>query len=125
MKDNKKIRIIGEDYGYKVPEGEYHMECIAKINSALRAWTDLSDERGYILITIAESNEGTAVLNGRVVVKATSSCDVEGNNERLSYVLNLVLHHSEKIRELLRLAAKIDGVDFNKNKKGGMSDEEK
>lgn len=121
MKDNKKIRIIGEDYGYKVPEGEYHMECIAKINSALRAWADLNDERGYILITVAESKEGTAVLNGKVVVKATSSCDVEGNNKRLSYVLNLVLHDDERIREILRLAAKIDGFDFEK---GGDDGEE-
>ena len=125
MADNKKFRIVGEYYGNKVPEGEEHMAYIKKMNSALRAWADLSDERGYILITIAESKEGTAVLDGRVVVKTAGSCNVEGNNERLSYVLNLVLHHSEKIRELLRLAAKIDGVDFNKNKKGGMSDEEK
>lgn len=121
MKDNKKFRIVGKFYGNKVPEGEDHMECIAKINSALRAWTDLSDERGYILITVAESKEGTAVLNGKVVVMATSSCDVEGNNERLSYVLNLVLHNDERIRELLRLAAKIDGFDFEK---GGDDGEE-
>lgn len=125
MADNKKIRIIGEDYGNKVPEGEEHMAYIKKMNSALRAWTDLNDERGYILITIAESNEGTAVLDGRVVVKTAGTCSVAGNRERLSCALNLVLHNNEEIRELLRLAAKIDGVDFNKNKKGGMSDEEK
>lgn len=121
MKDNKNIRIIGEDYGNKVPEGEDHMEYIAKMNSALRAWADLSDERGYILITIAESKEGTAVLDSRVVVKTAGSCNVEGNNERLSYVLNLVLHDDERIREILRLAAKIDGFDFEK---GGDDGEE-
>lgn len=114
MADNKKFRIVGEYYGNKVPEGEEHMAYIKKMNSALRAWADLNDERGYILITVAESKEGTAVLNGKVVVKATSSCDVEGNNKRLSYVLNLVLHDDERIREILRLAAKIDGFDFEK-----------
>lgn len=117
MKDNKKFRIVGEYYGNKVPEGEEHMAYIKKMNSALRAWADLNDERGYILITVAESKEGTAVLNGKVVVKATSSCDVEGNRERLSYALNLVLHNNEEIRELLRLSAKIDGVDLFKNNK--------
>lgn len=123
MKDNKKIRIIGEDYGNKVPEGEEHMAYIKKMNSALRAWTDLNDERGYILITVAESKEGTAVLNGKVVVKATGSCDVEGNNKRLSYVLNLVLHDDEGIREILRLAAKIDGFDFEKGGDDGDKEE--
>jgi len=114
MADNKKFRIVGKYYGNKVPEGEEHMAYIKKMNSALRAWADLNDERGYILITVAESKEGTAVLNGKVVVVATSSCDVEGNNKRLSYVLNLVLHDDERIREILRLAAKIDGFDFEK-----------
>lgn len=123
MADNKKFRIIGEDYGNKVPEGEEHMAYIKKMNSALRAWTDLNEERGYILITVAESKEGTAVLNSKVVVKATSSCDVEGNNKRLSYVLNLVLHDDERIREILRLAAKIDGFDFEKGGDDGDKEE--
>lgn len=123
MKDNKKFRIVGEYYGNKVPEGEEYMAYIKKMNSALRAWADLNDERGYILITVAESKEGTAVLDGKVVVKAAGSCNVEGNNERLSYVLNLVLHHSEKIRELLRLAAKIDGVDLEKGGDDGDKEE--
>lgn len=121
MTDNKKFRIVGEDYGNKVPEGEEHMAYIKKMNSALRAWTDLNDERGYILITVAESKEGTAVLDGNVIVKAAGSCGVEGNNKRLSYVLNLVLHDDERIREILRLAAKIDGFDFEK---GGDDGEE-
>lgn len=114
MTDNKKFRIVGKYYGNKVSEGEEHMAYIKKMNSALRAWADLNDERGYILITVAESKEGTAVLDGNVVVKAAGSCDVEGNNKRLSYVLNLVLHNDERIREILRLAAKIDGFDFEK-----------
>lgn len=117
MADNKKFRIVGKDYGNKVPEGEEHMAYIKKMNSALRAWTDLNDERGYILITIAESKDGTAVKNDKVVVKAAGTCSVTGNRERLSCALNLVLHNNEEIRELLRLAAKIDGVDlFNDNK---------
>lgn len=117
MKDNKKFRIVGEDHGNKVPEGEEHMEYIKKMNSALGAWTDLNEERGYILITIAESKDGTAVENDKVVVKAAGTCSVAGNRERLSCALNLVLHNNEEIRELLRLAAKIDGVDlFNDNK---------
>lgn len=123
MADNKKFRIVGEYYGNKVPEGEEHMAYIKKMNSALRAWADLNDERGYILITVAESKEGTAVLNGKVVVKATSSCDVVGNNKRLSYVLNLVLHDDERIREILRLAAKIDGFDFEKGGDDGDKEE--
>lgn len=117
MKDNKKFRIVGEDHGNKVPEGEEHMEYIKKMNSALCAWTDLNEARGYILITIAESKDGTAVENGEVVVKAAGTCSVAGNKVRLSYALNLVLHNNEEIRELLRIAAKIDGVDlFNDNK---------
>lgn len=117
MKDNKKFRIVGEDHGNKFPEGEEHMEYIKKMNSALRAWADLNEERGFILITIAESNEGTAVKNDKVVVKAAGTCSVEGNRERLSYALNLVLHNNEEIRELLRLAAALDGVDLFKNNK--------
>lgn len=117
MKDNKKFRIVGEDHGNKVPEGEEHMEYIKKMNSALGAWTDLNEERGYILITIAESKDGTTVKNGEVVVKAAGTCSVAGNRERLSCALNLVLHNNEEIRELLRLAAKIDGVDLFKNNK--------
>lgn len=115
MKDNKKFRIVGEDHGNKVPEGEEHMEYIRKMNSALCAWTDLNEERGYILITIAESKDGTTVKNDKVVVKAAGTCSVAGNRERLSCALNLVLHNNEEIRELLRLAAKIDGVDLFKN----------
>ena len=115
MKDNKKFRIVGEDHGNKVPEGEEHMEYIKKMNSALCAWTDLNDERGYILITIAESKDGTAVKNDNVVVKAAGTCSVACNRERLACSLNLVLHNNEEIRELLRLAAKIDGVDLFKN----------
>lgn len=117
MADNKKFRIVGEDHGNKFPEGEEHMEYIKKMNSALRAWADLNEERGFILITIAESNEGTAVLDGKVVVKTAGSCNVAGNRERLSYALNLVLHNNEEIRELLRLAAALDGVDLFKNNK--------
>lgn len=123
MADNKKFRIVGEYYGNKVPEGEEHMAYIKKMNSALSAWADLNDERGYILITVAESKEGTAVLNGKVVVKATSSCDIEGNYKRLSYVLNLVLHDDERILEILRLAAKIDGVDLEKGGDDGEQEE--
>jgi len=117
MKDNKKFRIVGEDHSNKVPEGEEHMEYIKKMSSALGAWTDLNEERGCILITVAESKDGTAVKNGEVVVRAAGSCNVAGNRERLSYALNLVLHDNEEIRELLRLAAALDGVDLFKNNK--------
>ena len=111
INNNMNVSIDHQDYepGKELPKEFESLNYVKKIQSAMKAWRDCNDKRAFVLLTMAEHEEGGD--NSRTI--SVSLC---ADTIKIANILQGVIRENKEFRHALNVALKSLMDDYKKGK---------
>lgn len=111
INNNMAFSIDHKDHesGKELPKEFENMNYVKKIQSAMKAWADCNDKRGFVLLTLAECENGDD--NSRTV-----SVGLGADTNKLANILNSVMRENKDFRRALDIALRSIMDDYKDGK---------